>query len=311
MQNKTSKNPKTCYFYKKWNKFIISPICFLTNEFPQIWFTKSVDIIFPYINNFTNIYNLESTWFNYETAQPIFKKTFIDLDKIKQNLDKDTILHLSYQNVDFEIDQTDLAYQNIKKYSFYVADKDLTGRWWCRLTNYNIAMNLFNNKIIKSWEIYNTNKEFAQHTKEYCWHETWRYLFYGWVCGASTQLFRISLINPYIKVLQRHWHSQRYVWFYGKYIYGDDAAIYERSKQFEIKNIGNKDLYFKVWDKNWHKYMMSVYPEKNDFITNVKREQVSYTKAFVWKQVLSKYDWKKIYEQWRTSSYYWGRNYED
>jgi len=235
----------------------------------------------------------------------------LDLNKIKQNLDKNTILNLAYQNIDLEIDQLDIAYQNIKNYSFFVADKDLRWRWWCRLTNYNIAMNLFNNKTIKPWETYNTNKEFAQHSAEYCWHETGRYLFYGWVCGASTQLFRVALINPYIKVLQRYGHSQRYVWFYWSYIYWDDAAIYQRSKQFEVQNIWDKEIYFKVWEKNWHKFLMSVYPSPNPYITKIKREQTSYSRAFVWKEVLSKIDWSKFYDQGRSSSYYGGKNYED
>ena len=310
VQDNLAENQKICYYYKRWTKFVISPICFLTNDLPKYNFTKSIDIIFPYISDFKNIYNLEATWFNYDTAQPIFTKTFLDLGKIKKNLDKQTILHLAYQNIDFEIDEKDIAYQSIKNYSFFVADKDLKWRAWCRLVNYNIAINLFNNKLLKPWETYNTNKEFAQHTNEYCGHESGYYLFYGWVCGASTQLFRVSLINPYIKVLQRYWHSQRYVWFYGNYIYGDDAAIYQRSKQFEIQNIWEKEIYFKVWEKNGHKYLLSVYPDKNYYTTKVQRQQVSYTKAYVGKQVLSKIDWTQFYQQWRTSSYYWGRNYE-
>jgi vancomycin resistance protein YoaR len=65
----------------------------------------------------------------------------------------------------------------------------------------------------------------------------------------TAQLFRTTLIHPSIEIVKRRPHNERFVQYYGEEIGGDDAAIYEMSKQFEIKNIGTSDMYFKVkWD---------------------------------------------------------------
>ena len=51
-----------------------------------------------------------------------------------------------------------------------------------------------------------------------------------------SQLFRVSLINPDIVINKRYPHNEWFVQYYWENIWGDDAAVYEYSKQFEIKN---------------------------------------------------------------------------
>lgn len=44
---------------------------------------------------------------------------------------------------------------------------------------------------------------------------------------------------------------------------GDDASMYEMSKQFEIKNIGDKPVYFRTYDlSDGNKILLSAYPEQ-------------------------------------------------
>jgi vancomycin resistance protein YoaR len=53
----------------------------------------------------------------------------------------------------------------------------------------------------------------------------------------TAQVFRTALIHPSIAIVKRRPHNERFVQYYGAEVGGDDAAVYEMSKQFEIKNI--------------------------------------------------------------------------
>lgn len=88
-------------------------------------------------------------------------------------------------------------------------------------------------------------------------------MFYGGVCGAATQLFRASLLSPQISIIKRYGHSQRLVPYYSEYVFGDDAAIYEMSKQFEIKNQSLNEVYIKYLQKNGGVYLAIITPEKD------------------------------------------------
>jgi vancomycin resistance protein YoaR len=181
----------------------------------------------------------------------------------------------------------------------------------CRRQNFDVAMNVLNNKIINPWEIYNFNTDLVPLQNDYCKdNDSWKYLFYWWVCGASTQIFRNALMNPFIEVEERHPHSVRYVKWYNEYIFWDDAAIYERTKQFKIKNIWTKPIYFKVIQKNSKKYLISIYPSENKYFSHITKVQIDKTQAAVWKAIYELWTNKKWYDQYWKSAYN-SRTWED
>jgi hypothetical protein len=96
------------------------------------------------------------------------------------------------------------------------------------------------------------------------------FLFYGGVCGMTAQLFRIALIHPDIQTTKRRPHNERFVQYYGENISGDDAAIYEMSKQFEIKNIGNQDIYFKVRQEEGQTSLIAISAHRNKYVQITK-----------------------------------------
>ena len=148
--------------------------------------------------------------------------------------------------------RNDLAHYYAEQLSYYVADKDLSNLWTCTLTNYNLALESMDNYVFPVDWTFNANQHLIN-IDNYCkWQSEHTYLFYGGVCGMVSQLFRISLLNPNIEITKRFSHNERFVKYYGEKIWGDDAAVYERSKQFEIKNVWNSDIIFKV-RRNWSK----------------------------------------------------------
>jgi vancomycin resistance protein YoaR len=74
-------------------------------------------------------------------------------------------------------------------------------------------------------------------------------MFYGWVCGAATQIFRIWLLHPDITIVEREPHQIRYNQYYGSILAGDDAGIAEQYKKLIIKNTSDYPIYFKYNDR--------------------------------------------------------------
>ena len=67
-------------------------------------------------------------------------------------------------------------------------------------------------------------------------------MFYQGVCGSSTQVFWLALVDPFLYTLERAPHSQFYKNFYGQM--GTDAAIYENYKKLLVENMANHEIYF-------------------------------------------------------------------
>ena len=67
-------------------------------------------------------------------------------------------------------------------------------------------------------------------------------MFYMGICGVSSMAYRASILNPNVTISKRASHLQRFTRYYGDDIYGDDAAIYELTKQFEIVNNSDQTM---------------------------------------------------------------------
>lgn len=200
------------------------------SSIPQPKIQYIVDDIWDNIQWFSDQYDTNSASKRYIWARPIFN-SWIDLTQLWERIDK---------------------------LSFYVSPKDTSKQSKCNLTNYNIALNTIDKRLLNPWESYNANQELIK-AKGYC---TWRwetnFLFYGWVCGMTSQLFRSSLINPSISITKRSNHNQRFVQYYGEDVQWDDAAIYQMNKQFEIQNASDQPIYFRTISSWNMTYIISI-----------------------------------------------------
>ena len=137
-------------------------------------------------------------------------------------------------------------------------------------------------------DVFNANKKLSS-LRWYCeWTSEWLYSFYGWVCGMVSQLFRVSLLNPDIIIHSRHPHNERFVHYYWETIWGDDAAVYERSKLFEIQNLSNSDIIFKSrqeWDSS---IVVAISRPTNKWV-NISKENID------WKETSIRLN-KSVYE---------------
>ncbi len=310
--NKILQTPlSACNHWLNWKYYFISPRCFLSwNKLPKIDFKTTIDDILPFISDFKNVYNLNSTEFYYTTAQPQFYINYNIDNIIKQNQNNKIILHILWLlNYYIKIPKIYFEFKQAKKYSFYVSTKDLTLRNKWRLQNFNIAMNQLDWYLLKWWKTLTLNNLIANKPwYDTNWIKKWKYLFYGGVCGVSTMLFRNALINPYLYVEKRYNHAQRYVNFYSKYIYGDDSSMYEYHKILNIKNISNYPIYFKkkqIWE---NLYFMSIIPKKSNSFTWISKKQIKKLTAQLINKTINN-NWKLLYTQSWISNYK-RKNYE-
>lgn len=307
-----------CNYKSRWNFFEVEPSCFIQGDMPRLDSPqKAFEHIQKYIDGFDSIYDLDATSFVYEPSSINYKPNSPKAFKLSNFIDpsqsSDLYLYILLDSLWYTIKlpKSSIALNQMENYSLYVSDKDLTKRYGCRLTNYNIAMWLLDDMVIGPWKTYNFNTALASKQTEYCtWSSKRQYLFNSGVCGVSTKLFRNWLINPYTKVTERYSHTNRLVNFYDEYIYGDDASVYERDKQLHIKNISNKPIYFNVYKSKWHSYLLALYPGKTSLSSMVTRKQTSSLKSIVWSNVFNKNTWNIRYEQFWLSNYL-SRSYEN
>lgn len=298
---------KNCYYYENWDYFIYLPICFLNKNISQYFsLEETVDILHDDIIWFSDIYDNYNTKFSYYTSTPIFYSK--PLDYYINDKDSVFLKIITALNYKLKIHKKHFALNNISDYSFYVSDKNLDNRWQCSLKNYNIAIKSLDKLLLKPNQAFNFNDTLVG-LKWYCWESSEKYLFYAWVCWASTQLFRVSLINPYIYINKRYSHAQRYVNYYDEYIYWDDASVYEYIKQFEITNRWKYPMYFRFKNINSTNYLYSVVPIKESYRTDVTKEQTRSLSSYVSKEVFNFESNELIYKQDRASNYL-KKNYE-
>jgi len=82
----------------------------------------------------------------------------------------------------------------------------------------------------------------------------------------TSQLFRVSLMHPSIEVVARRGHNEWFTVYYGPEVGGDDAAIYEMSKQFEIRNIGGESIYLRTLLQGDRSLLVAVSPRSHQWV---------------------------------------------
>ena len=282
----------------------LTPSCFQTGtiNFDRM---KYMDVIWPHITQFTGLYDTVRTGFVYTGGQIQLSGTQ-DIGWL-YGTGRDVRIWLGM--IDrlggkITLSSSDwMAYRLHHQATVYIADRDIHNYGPCSTHNFNLAFDAFGTVILAPWSWYNINRVLANATG-YCVGDdenTRKYLFYQWVCGFATQLFRQWLINPFIAITKRAPHTQRYSKYYSGYIYGDDAAIYEYDKQLEIKNIWLHPLYMRTKLLDGRHYLISIIPERTDQYSQIFKYQTDTLSARVGKRIFSNtgllytQDWTNTY----------------
>ncbi len=283
------KNEK-CKYTRQWNNYILSPVCLINKQLPNFEYKDVIDNIWADIDWFETIYNDLNKNFVYESTDIYFEwyKSFMPWDDIQKYI----LINLQKKWKKISIPIKYIYYEKSRELWIFVVGKDLSMLKNCTKQNYNVAINSLDNFLLYPWESLNINKHIA-YLPWYCkWSWPQDLMFFGGVCGFASQLFRIALIHPDIEVVKRYWHSVWLTAYYGDDVYGDDAAIYENSKQFEIKNNFKDEVYFKVFDRWNYKYLLAITPTKSVKWVNINKTQISNLSAKLEKQIYDKKSWK-------------------
>lgn len=290
------------------NYSYISPVCLL-KETKYLTTEKSLQYLLSNLNTFYDTYQQDSYHFKYRATKPSFKYTLYDrYQKNKWTIyEKLAILYRTNQDRMIKIDNEILAKFMFEKYSFYSVPTNLANRWACSLTNYKLAISKLNWLELKAWEVLDLNKLISNDPRSCKWNSTKSFLFYWWSCGASSQLFRLSLIMPNITILERAWHAKRRALYYWSNIMWDDAAMYENSKKFIIRNDFDTSIYFSAYEKWNYIYLVWIVPEKVDeYVEIIKNVNWYHTSLF--KQIYNKYwilIWSYQFDSVYTSLHRW------
>jgi hypothetical protein len=266
---------KACTRQEDENHFYLEPVCLFQKKYPTMEFTQVVDMLYDNIQWFNHVYNTApAESFNYEWASPIYKDNLSRDFLLLQNTQahKAIAAFHSIEQDKIQIPKNIMAEIIAQDYTFYAVYNDTSMRRWCTLTNYKVALQSMDKVFLYPGHVLNFN----QHIRwlPYCTGR-WRtdLMFYGGVCGAASQLFRSALIIPWIQVTQRHGHSERWGYYYGDEITGDDAAIYEMHKQLEIKNNDTRWIYFRTIIGDNYDYLIAVSPYKSKQWVQITRER--------------------------------------
>jgi len=293
------------------DNFYIDPICFVQKVYPTMEFTQVVDTLYNNIQWFNQVYNTAPTEsFNYEWWSPIYKSNLSRDFVLLQNTQahKAIATFHSIEEDRIQVPKNIIAELIAQDYTFYAVYNDTSMRKWCTLQNYEIALNSMDKVFLYPWDTFNFNKHISG--RDYC---TWRWRtdlqFYGGVCGAASQLFRTSLIMPSLETTKRYGHSERWSRYYGEEITGDDAAIYEMSKQLEIKNNDTRGLYFRTiqWDN--YTYLVSISPYKSKQWVQITRERETTLKTNITKNIYDIHTQYKIEDSVSFPTRYSKKNY--
>ena len=266
--------------------YLISPACLVQQGFTGMEVDKALNLITPFIHDMNVVYNTSASQFIYQSTSPIFTKKFLP-SQFTDDLDISFLASLQKQGTNIRISDVQLAYMTSKSWSRYAVWKDMTALKPCTKQNYYVAFNLLDNYILASGAQLNLNDILA-YRGGYCKGTGPKDLmFYGGVCGAATQLFRLSLLIPGIDIVDRYEHSIWYVPYYSEYVYGDDAALYQKSKKLVLQNNSPYPIYIRTIDFGQSTYLIGIVPQHTTSYVEITKEQTSDLSSKVTKKVYS------------------------
>ena len=283
-----------CIIQNYENYSYISPVCLIKNT-NYLTTEKALQYITENLNKFYDVYQQDSFYFRYKPTRPNFY--YSNYHRYLENrwtiYEKIAILYWTSKDRMIKIDNEILSKLMYENYSFYSVPTNLANRWPCSLTNYKLAISKLNWLELKPWEVLDLNKLITNDPHSCKWNSTKSFLFYGWSCWASSQLFRLALIMPDLTVLERAWHAKRRALYYWSNIMWDDAAMYENSKKFVIRNDFDTSIYFTTYEKWNYVYLVWIVPEKIDEYVEIIKN-VNWYRSSLFKQIYNKY-WTLIW----------------
>ncbi len=243
--------------------YIIKPICLRKKQYPQLGFRETVDIIRPYIKGFSHEYNYKDSQFSFSGAEAQIDYSQISLGNQYHNTlqQKKLINYMHQHHINIKIHKKYFAKYSAKDFVFYPSLKETKHMGPCTKTNYQVSASALQWLYITPGEIFNLNKAISR-LPGYCkWINGNKILpFYGGSCGTAGQFFRVSLLLPDFFVRKRYPHIRRRAQFYGKTIFGDDAAVLDDRKQLEIQNQWSFPIYFKMLNFDDYTYLVWISP---------------------------------------------------
>ena len=287
--------------------FTINANCIKQKQLPQLSLVNIINEVWDQIEWFSGYYEPYNPSFNYHWATPKFKTKWSPY--LQWNEESNQLIDEAIKwRKKIQITYNELSQYYAQHLLYAVADKDLKNLWRCTRINYTLALEWMDGVIMNPWDIFNVNDKLSS-LNWYCrWMSEDSLSFYGGVCGMVSQLFRVSLLSPNISINKRFSHNEWFVQYYGEKVWWDDAAVYEYSKQFEIQNISNSDIVFKMRHE-WDESMLIAISWPTDEWVNISKENIDWreTAIHLTKNI---YEWDTITRQENFDSYYTKKTYE-
>jgi len=263
-----------CYIQYFDTQSYVSPMCFYDEGDMNMSVDLALNYLLSNLDYFMDSYKQDSYNFYYNPTQPYY---FDDL--LNKYIAYDESMYEKVVVKDRELSDKMVVIQNdllakiiYKQYSFYVVPTYLANRWPCSLQNYRIAVEKLDGFVLGPWEELTLNNLIKNNPKACKWSSSQNFLFYGWSCGSSTQLFRLALIMPYLTVLERYNHSKWWSLYYWKNLMWDDAAMYQNSERFTVRNDFDVPIYMRVYEQWDYSYLVGILPKKIDEYIEIFKE---------------------------------------
>ena len=269
------------------------------SSYPTLKFREAVDLIWPYIKSFSTEYNQEASEFTFAWAIPTIDYSQISLGNEYHNTlkQKKLLNTLHKERIYLKVPKKYFAKYTAENFNYYPSRKVTEHMSDCVETNYKTSLWPLNELLIKPGEIFNLNQAISR-IPGYCTKiNGYKKLpFYGGACGTAGQLFRTALLTPEMTVTKRYPHVRWWAQFYGKTIFGDDAAVLTMDKQLEIRNDGTFPIYYKTLSFENYTYLVAISPIKTNKLTTITKNQTWPLSATLTKTVVdrSRQEFKKV-----------------
>jgi len=291
--------PNRCTWFDRGTHFVISKDCTTAELLPELSLQEAVEAVRPYIVDVQNVYSVDEQEFFYSDAWVVYDDEFLNM--VSYWSDAGTWEQESNNEWWVTLPKSVIAYGQMEEWSSFASVRDTSTYWYCRKTNYDVAMAQIDWVEISPGQLLNMNKVIARQP----WYCTWgqNFLFYQGACWWSTQLFWNGMLNPFLEVTKRYAHGMWYQGFYGSKVMWDDASMYEWWKQLEVKNIGDLPIYMMTYiADDWNTVLLSFYPWKHDMKTFIQKQQTGVKSAVVSSTVFDKHE-SIVYSQEWVSNY--------
>lgn len=254
----------TCYIENFDTQSYISPACLYDKDNLNLTTEYTLSFLLNDLEWFMDTYKENSYNFYYYPTQPIYNDDLLNryIPYYWSTYEQSVLIDREKENKIIVIPNEILSKIIYRWFSFYVVPTYLANRWPCSLQNYKIAIEKLDRLVLMPWEELYLNNLIKNNPKSCKGSSSQNYLFYWWSCGSSTQLFRLSLIMPKLTVIERHNHSKWWALYYWENIMWDDAAMYQNSEKFIVRNDFDTPIYFMVYEQGDYSYLIGIIPDK-------------------------------------------------